>query len=127
VLRPGGTLLLTLDNPINPLVWVRNALPFRFLNQIGLVPYCVGATCGWRRLRRMLQTRGFEIRAVDAVLHCPRVLAVHAARLFGGGGSSNSSHGRFLRCLMSFERLAALPTRFLTGYFTAVLARKPIA
>ena len=30
VLRPGGELYLTLDNPSNPLIALRNALPFRF-------------------------------------------------------------------------------------------------
>jgi SAM-dependent methyltransferase len=126
VLRPGGTLVLTLDNPTNPAVGLRNAMPFAWMNRSGLVPYFVGATCGWRKLQRMLQARGFAIRAVDAVLHCPRVLAVHAAK-FVGESSANSSNGKFLRCLMSFERLAWLPTRFLTGYFTAVLAQKPTA
>ena len=44
VLKPGGRLILTLDNPSNPVVRLRNALPFAALNQMGLVPYFVGAT-----------------------------------------------------------------------------------
>ena len=48
-LRPQGLLLLTMDNAVNPLVALRNALPFAWLNRLGLVPYYVGATCGPRR------------------------------------------------------------------------------
>ena len=44
VLAPGGRVILTLDNPHNPVVWLRNALPFRALHHVGLVPYYVGAT-----------------------------------------------------------------------------------
>mgnify|MGYP006138370175 CR=1 FL=1 len=39
---------------INPVVRLRNALPFGLLRRTGLVPYYVGATCGPRRLRDFL-------------------------------------------------------------------------
>jgi ubiquinone/menaquinone biosynthesis C-methylase UbiE len=45
VLAPGGTLIVSLDNLANPLVALRNALPFEWLHRIGLVPHFVGATC----------------------------------------------------------------------------------
>ena len=38
VLRPGGELLITLDNAANPFVAVRNLLPYRWLQRLGLVP-----------------------------------------------------------------------------------------
>ena len=121
VLRPGGRLFLTLDNPLNPFVALRNALPFAWLNRFGLVPYFVGATCGPGRLRRMLQRAGFEANEVSAVLHCPRSLAVALARMMTTGSTTSR---RFLICLMAFERLARWPTRFLTGYYTAINATK---
>jgi ubiquinone/menaquinone biosynthesis C-methylase UbiE len=34
-LLPGGQLLLTMDNLANPAVWLRNSLPFRWLNRLG--------------------------------------------------------------------------------------------
>ena len=46
VLRQSGELWVTLDNLSNPLVAIRNRLPFRFLQSLGLVPYYVGETCG---------------------------------------------------------------------------------
>ena len=60
-LASGGQLLITMDNLANPAVWLRNALPFRWLNAMGLVPYYVGATGGPRRLRGYLQEAGFEV------------------------------------------------------------------
>ncbi|HVT88945.1 MAG TPA: methyltransferase domain-containing protein [Tepidisphaeraceae bacterium] len=121
ILRPGGELLLTMDNPVNPVVALRNALPFHWLNRIGVVPYYVGKTFGHRRLRRMLEAVGFEIVEVDAILHCPRVFAVALARLVSSGTPISR---RFLSCLLAFERLSHLPTRFLTGHFTAIRAVK---
>ncbi|MBA2280952.1 MAG: class I SAM-dependent methyltransferase, partial [Acidimicrobiia bacterium] len=43
VLRPGGTLLLTLDNAAHPLIRARNALPRAVARRTGLVPFAVGA------------------------------------------------------------------------------------
>jgi SAM-dependent methyltransferase len=124
VLRSGGQLLLTLDNLANPIIAMRNALPFRLVNWLGLVPYYVGATYGPRGLRRIVQEVGFEVRAVEAVMHCPRVLVVALARLFEER-LGPATQKRLLRGLMAFERLARWPTRFLTGHFIAVKAIKP--
>ncbi|MBI5397558.1 MAG: methyltransferase domain-containing protein [Verrucomicrobia bacterium] len=123
VLRQGGRLLLTMDNPANPLVALRNALPFGLLHWLGLVPYYVGATCGPRRLKRLLGEAGFEVLESVALMHCPRVAAVAMARVVQRRASAEG-HARFLRALMWFERLSKWPTRFLTGHFVGVNARK---
>lgn len=123
VLRPGGDLLLTLDNLANPMVAVRNALPFRPLHALGIVPYQVGATCGPRQLEQMVTQVGFEVRDLGAILHCPRVFAVAAARLLERRGSARLQRC-FLQSLMSWEHLADWPTRFRTGYFITIVGRK---
>jgi SAM-dependent methyltransferase len=123
VLRSGGTLLVTLDNPLNPVVAIRNALPERLRAASGMVPFAVGATCGPRRLRALLQQAGFEVSRVGAVFHCPRVLVVlggHPIDRYGGATTKR----RYVRLWTACERLASLPTRFLTGYFVAALAHK---
>jgi SAM-dependent methyltransferase len=124
VLCDSGLLLLTLDNLANPAIVLRNALPFRLLNRLGIVPYYVGATCGPRGLRCLLEQAGFEVLDTRAVLHCPRVLAVAAARLLERYAKPGTQ-GRFLRFLMAFEHLSRWPIRFVTGYFVAVRAIKP--
>jgi SAM-dependent methyltransferase len=123
VLRPGGRLLLTLDNRANPVVALRNALPFGLLHRAGLVPYPVGATCGPRRLRRLVQDAGFDVLDTTAVLHCPRVLAITAARRLQRSGDATAG-ARFLARLAKWEALGRMPTRFLSGYFIGVHGRK---
>jgi SAM-dependent methyltransferase len=123
VLRKGGQLIITLDNMANPFIALRSVLPFRLLNRSGLVPYYVGATLGPRRLCRILEHIGFEVTEVDAVMHCPRVLAVALARILEKYASPKTQK-KFLQALMAFECLSGFPTRFLTGYFVAVRAIK---
>jgi SAM-dependent methyltransferase len=122
VLRPGGALLLTMDNLANPAVWLRNALPFSLLHRLGIVPYYVGKTCGPRRLKAYIRRAGFSVQETAAVMHCPRVLAVVAAKLLTK--SSRPTQDRFLKMLSACERLQSWPTRYLTGYFTAIRAHK---
>jgi SAM-dependent methyltransferase len=123
VLRPGGRLLLTLDNLANPVVALRSLLPFGPLNALGVVPYRVGWTCGPRTLEGLVRRAGFEVVEVGAIMHSPRVLAVAASRLLDRYGSPAAGR-RLLARLMRLERLAAWRTRFLTGYFIAIVARK---
>jgi len=124
VLRIGGQLLLTLDNRANPIIALRNALPFPLLNRLGIVPYYVGVTYGPRHLRRIIREVGFEVLAADAIMHCPRMLMVALAQLLQSYVGPVMQQ-RFLRSLMAFEHLSRWPTRFLTGHFIAIRARKP--
>jgi hypothetical protein len=121
VLAPGGTLLITHDNRANPVVAVRNALPYRLLHRLGVVPYPLGVALAPRRLTALLEQSGFEPGPGTAVMHAPRVLGVGAAaaveRYFGEAAAR-----RLLRLLGACERLERLPTRTLTGYFVAVRA-----
>ena len=123
VLREGGQLILTMDNRMNPLVAVRNAIPSWLLKSMRLTPYYVGATWGPRGLRKHLIQAGFEVNELDAIMHCPRVLAVAAAFILERMGP-RPLQKLFLQGLSSFEILKYLPTRFLTGHFVAVKAAK---
>lgn len=118
VLRPGGRLVITLDNPVNPLIAVRNRLPRRLARRLREVPYEPGWTCGPRGLRRLLAQAGFEVREMTAVLHVPRLIVARADRFLGSG----DDEAAWLARLVAAERLERLPTRFLTGHFVAGLA-----
>lgn len=120
VLRPGGSLILTLDNPGNPLVWLRNGPLSRGVRRLGIVPYHVGATLHRRPLVEALRAAGFEVRQVTAVLHGPRAIAVALA----GPVSLLGTAGRelFLRMLGACEVLERLPTRWRTGHYLAMHA-----
>jgi SAM-dependent methyltransferase len=121
VLAPGGQLIVTLDNPSNPLVALRNALPFGVVNRLGLVPYYVGATCNRRSLEHVLAEVGFDVVETAAVMHCPRVLAVPVTR-FVERRCSTAARKQWLALLLAFETLAGLPTRWRTGHFVAASA-----
>jgi ubiquinone/menaquinone biosynthesis C-methylase UbiE len=123
VLQPGGHLWITLDNLANPVVWLRNHLSPGFRQKTGLTPYFVGATCGPRAFRRLLEESGFRVEEMRAILHAPRVLAMAAC-----GALSRRSPGRLHETAMSFllalEWLDCLPARWLTGHFIAAHAVK---
>ncbi len=125
VLRPGGELILTMDNIVNPIIMLRNLLPFRWLNRLGIVPYFVGKTLGPGRLKSILENMGMDVIGTEFVLHCPRVTMVFLAKHFQTRGSLKFQE-RFLNFLMYFEKLARWPTRFLTGHYIAVHASKKI-
>lgn len=123
VLVPEGRLLLTLDNETNPLVWVRNHLPYGLLHGLGLVPYQVGKTLRAGSLTRRLTACGYQVQTISHVLHCPRAVAVKAASIvdrFSGERGQTRLH----RWLKRFEILEGWPTRAMTGYYVAVLAEK---
>jgi SAM-dependent methyltransferase len=79
VLRAGGDLVLTLDNPRNPLIRARNALPRPVAQRTGLVPFAVGATLGAAEGREALAAAGFDVVAVEHLLHAPHVVGTRPA------------------------------------------------
>jgi SAM-dependent methyltransferase len=123
VLRPGGTLLLTMDNPRHPLVWLRNLQP-RLWMRVGVVPYVVGVTCNVRRLGQLLERAGFEVRESGAIMHSPRVLLVPLCRWLERHLGWHEPSARWRRWLLGFEGLGRLPFRQLSGHFVTVVARK---
>lgn len=123
VLRPGGLLILTMDNPTHPLIRLRNGRTLALWRRLGLVPYQVGMTLAHRPLIQAVAAAGLRVLDTRAVQHCPRVLAVGIA-----GPLSRlppAVHGAYLRVLDRFEWLARLPSRWFTAHYTAVLAQKP--
>lgn len=123
VLRPGGTLVVTFDNPHNPVIWLRNHLPFRWLHRLGLVPYYVGHTYGRVEACARLESLGLTVVEVTAVAHAVRAPAIWlvalAERLAWAGLCRWVAE-----VLDAFERLERWPTRYLTGYYLALRAEK---
>lgn len=117
VTRPGGQLLLTLDNGGNPLVALRNRLPNGWLRALGVAPYEYGKTLGRRRLQREMERAGWKVVAMTAVVHEPRVLAVALA---GGWWTA----ARLRRWLGPFGVLERLPVKWWTGYFLLAVGEK---
>jgi SAM-dependent methyltransferase/GNAT superfamily N-acetyltransferase len=123
VLSPGGTLVVTFDNPHNPAVWLRNRLPFVWLHRLGLVPYYVGQTYGRAEGRARLEALGFTVTDVTAVAHAVRAPAIWLVALAERLNVPRVQR-RIGRILDAFERLERWPTRYRTGYYLAFRAEK---
>lgn len=123
VLRPGGELLLTLDNEANPVLALRNALPSALLERTGLVPYRMGRSCRPARLRQLALAAGLDPLEIGSVMHCPRILGVWLSRVLDRVAGARARQA-FFACLLAWERLGRWPTRFRTGYFLTLRARR---
>lgn len=122
ILMPGGLLFVTLDNPRNPVVALRNRLASRWTAPGPLVPYFMGHTVPLEELTRLLTAAGLHIERTGYLMHVPRVLFLHASRWV----ALESWTGKLLlRLMQGCEILETLPTRAWTGHFSVVLARKP--
>ncbi len=125
VLRPGGVLVLTLDNLANPVIRIRNALPFGLTNGSGLLPYPVGKTYGPAKADALVRAAGFQVLETTAIMHAPRVVAIPIMERLGGHAGGRRAL-MLSRAAMAFERLEAVGTRYLTGHFVAIRALKPV-
>jgi SAM-dependent methyltransferase len=112
-LAPGGRFLVTFDNPANPLIRLRNALPAALARATGLVPYVTGCTLSERTGRDELTRCGFEVTRTGFLLHVPLIVGTRLARF-----------GWYAREVMPWlERLGSTPVRAWTGHYVAFLAR----
>ncbi|MCW5980615.1 MAG: class I SAM-dependent methyltransferase [Bryobacteraceae bacterium] len=116
ILRPGGALIITLDNRGNvfdPLL--------RLAHWAGFVPYHLGRGYTTRELGRELRSAGFNVKAETAILHAPRLVPVLcfmlARRL-----KSERLHRSIRRWLLRAQRLENTSFRRLTGAFVAAWA-----
>ena len=118
VLKPGGTLVVTLDNPRS-----LSYLVGRLKRRIRPDPYYLGRTLSRSELTTTLTGLGFRVTETTAILHGLEnhsSAAMWAARRIGGRRLP-AAIGAVLAFL---ERLEAAPTRYLTGAFVAARAVK---
>jgi SAM-dependent methyltransferase len=119
VLKPGGRLVITLDNRRNVFDPV-----LRLAHWLGMVPYFLGRSYTVDELRRELGAAGFQVQETTAILHNPRLVAMGTMRL-----------ARWLRWRALIEAVQRLmlaaqgleKTRLChyTGSFVAALAIRP--
>lgn len=119
VLKPGGVLVVTLDNP-HSLSYLAGRLK-RFLRPD---PFYLGHTISRRALREMLARVGYRVTDTTAIMHGLENHSSAAMWAAGrlGGPRLPAAIGRVLGALESLE---AAPTRYFTGAFVAARAVKP--
>jgi SAM-dependent methyltransferase len=119
VVRPGGRLVITLDNPRNPMFFL-----LRAWSHTRWCPFRLGHTLSLAELTRSLEALGMQVLATDWLIHNPRLLStllfVCLRRLLGARADAP------IRGLLRFFGLFAhLPTRGMTACFVGACARKP--
>lgn len=118
VLRPGGLLIITMDNPWNPLY-----APLRWASRRGLLPYPLGYTPSVSRLEQDLREVGLSPEGRDWLLHNPR--GVSTAVFLGLRRLLGRRADPLVGALLAaFEHLGRAPTRAVTACFHAVTARR---
>jgi len=121
VLQPGGRVIVTLDNPWNPLYWL-----LRAMSRLRATPFSLGRTLSAPALVQALKDCGLEIECTGTLLHNPRIfstiLFLALRRCFGERADAP------VRGLLRFFAMGEkLPTRWLTACFVSVCARRPVA
>lgn len=123
VLKPGGTMILTIDNS-----QCISYPPYVFLRLwmlMGLSPYFIGRTLSLRRIKQVLAKSGIAVLESTAILHYPhpdgwvRWLEKNLHIL-----SRGRLDGWILNIFERMERLEQSRARFLTGRYLAVKAVK---
>jgi len=118
VLKPGGIMVLTLDNSSNfsePL--------FRAWISLGMAPFYIGPTLSRKKLAGTLKDLDFTVTGETAIVHVPRFFGKLILRLLRGvsGKKFDAVISRWLKSLHSLE---GKRIQYLTAQFIAVRAVK---
>ena len=123
VLRPGGILILTIDNKSNltyPPYFI-----VRLWMKLGLSPYFIGRTLSLAKLRHTLEGIGLGVEESTAILHYPHPDGLvrwleHSLRQLSRGRLNNAIR----KGLDLLDRLEGKRIKYLTGRYIAVKAVK---
>src|SRR3989442_456719 len=113
VLRPGGELVITMDNARNPVIALRERVQAPLL-WLGILPYFTGVSCDAGGLRRLLTEAGFQIRGwrtvfrIGTAARTQRLEPADAIIVFGaaiwGAGPSATLRLRTMRGVELYEQ-----------------------
>lgn len=123
-LRPGGHLLITLDNPANPILRVRQLVHALVGPVGGVVPFPMGRTLSRAALVAALARAGFEVMDSGYLVHAPRIVGLW----LGEWAARHGSHawaGRLRRWFVRWDRTLAR-VGGLSAHFVVVRCRRPV-
>jgi SAM-dependent methyltransferase len=117
VLMADGRLLVTFDNPANPILRLRR-LVYALTGSIrGVIPFRMGLTLSRRDLVAALDRAGLDVQESGYLVHAPRLIALWLGEWAAQRGSAGVAR-RLTRVLSAIEALARRwPTRRWTAHF----------
>ena len=119
VLKPGGTLIITMDNKTNftePL--------FRIWIFLGLAPFFSGKTYSMRELKQALTIVKLSVIDTAAIIHQPRFFTAKLITLLHKVKPMRFN-GWIRRSLILLDSLENRKTKYLTAQYIAAKATKP--
>jgi SAM-dependent methyltransferase len=117
VLADGGRLLLTLDNPSNPVLRLRKLIHAVTGKISGLIPFRMGSTLSRRALVEAVERAGFDVSESGYVVHAPRLVALWAGELAARRRDAGLA-ARLGSVFQAIERgIRHAPTGRWTGHF----------
>lgn len=119
VLKPGGVMIVALDNPHN----ITDPL-FQLWQRRGRMPYYVGKTLTRQALIRSLERLDLKVTDTTAQLHYPR-LVTKAALRWCRRIAPRRTDAMARWGLSAINRLERCGTRYRTGLFVVARAEKP--
>jgi len=120
ILKPGGTLIITMDNKGN----ITEPL-FRLWILLGLAPFFIGETYSIRELKKALSKEGFFVKDCTAIIHNPRLITKKMIVFLRKVAPARAT--LWIRKLLNvLDRLENKRTKYLTSQFIAVKALKPL-
>lgn len=119
ILRPGGRLIVTMDNLSNPLYRL-----LRALSRSRWSPFPLGYTTSRAGLVKSLEENGLKVTATSTVLHNPRLIST-ALFLVLRRLLRKRADAPVRLLVRLFAQLEKLPTRELTACWMGACAQKP--
>jgi SAM-dependent methyltransferase len=120
ILKPGGTLVITMDNKGN----ITDPL-FRLWIRLGLAPFYIGKTFSIKSLKKSLVDEGFYIDESTAIIHNPRLITKKLIVILRKIAPAKSN-AWIRKLLIWFDSHENKKTKYLTAQFIAVKAKKPV-
>lgn len=120
VLKPGGTLIITLDNRDN-----LTEPFFRLWIWLGLAPFFIGRTYTIKELKQALDRVGLYVINSTAIIHNPRFFTKKVINFLRKVETTRFNYW-IRRGLVFLDSLENRKTRYLTAQFIAAKAVKPL-
>jgi SAM-dependent methyltransferase len=116
VVRTGGMLMLTLDNPANPEVLLRARLPSVIVSRLRADAFPLGRTLNPRQAESIFRDLQLEVVSRDYLLHAPRFISIRVLNWLESRERQATAQW-VSRLLRAFEVLSKSPLRSFTGHY----------